>query len=112
MEGNINNTADPTTGLPQTQPPTPKPVPTQPTLHPKQSTPYTETATQTTQQSVQNSNTPNDPLLTNKTFSEDLTARWNSWKCMVCGYVYEGVRPRTTCPRCGNSDPDKFLDID
>jgi cytidylate kinase len=39
---------------------------------------------------------------------EDLQERWNNWKCMVCGYMYEGSKPLTKCPKCGNEDPDKF----
>ena len=52
----------------------------------------------------------NDPLLTNKVHPDDLDSKWTSWKCLVCGYVYEGQKEITTCPRCGNSDPDKFDD--
>ncbi len=33
------------------------------------------------------------------------------WKCLVCGYVYEGFVPIKMCPRCGNIDPDKFQDL-
>lgn len=51
---------------------------------------------------------PADPLLTQKVHPDDLDARWTSWKCMVCNFVYEGQRPKNVCPRCGNSDPDKF----
>jgi rubrerythrin len=43
---------------------------------------------------------------------EDLDARWLRWKCMVCGYVYEGVVPLKVCPKCGNEDPDKFEEVD
>ncbi|GAB4164242.1 MAG: hypothetical protein Fur003_6470 [Candidatus Dojkabacteria bacterium] len=39
---------------------------------------------------------------------EDLDARWTSWRCMVCDYVYEGQKPLMKCPRCGNENPDKF----
>lgn len=33
------------------------------------------------------------------------------WKCLECGYVYEGFVPIRMCPRCGNIDPDKFADL-
>jgi len=39
---------------------------------------------------------------------EDLNERWTSWKCLVCGYTYEGSKNITKCPKCGNEDPDKF----
>lgn len=41
---------------------------------------------------------------------EDLDSRWLRWKCLVCGYVYEGVMRLKECPKCGNTDPDKFDD--
>lgn len=38
-----------------------------------------------------------------------LDSSWRRWKCLVCGYVYEGLSTgKMVCPRCGNSDPDKF----
>jgi len=38
-----------------------------------------------------------------------LDSSWRRWKCLVCGYVYEGLSSgKMVCPRCGNSDPDKF----
>ena len=43
---------------------------------------------------------------------EDLDSRWLRWKCLVCGYVYEGVMRLKECPKCGNNDPDKFDDAD
>ncbi len=33
------------------------------------------------------------------------------WKCLECGYVYEGFVPVHMCPRCGNINPDKFQDL-
>lgn len=47
-----------------------------------------------------------------QTFSEDLDSMWLRWKCLVCGHVYEGVAPLKVCPKCGNSDVDKFDDVD
>ncbi len=44
--------------------------------------------------------------------SQDLEVSWVRWKCLNCGYVYEGAEKLSACPRCGNSDPDKFADID
>jgi rubrerythrin len=41
-----------------------------------------------------------------------LDSRWLRWKCLVCGYVYEGVMRLKECPKCGNKDPDKFEDAD
>ncbi len=43
---------------------------------------------------------------------EDLDSRWLRWKCLVCGYLYEGVTPLSVCPKCGNDDPDKFEDAE
>jgi rubrerythrin len=43
---------------------------------------------------------------------EDLEAVWLRWRCMVCGYVYEGATQLKECPRCGNNNPDKFDDVD
>ncbi|MBD3329002.1 hypothetical protein GF357_00730 [Candidatus Dojkabacteria bacterium] len=51
-----------------------------------------------------------DPLVTEKTAPEDLDLQWSRWKCLNCGYVYEGSSKLTKCPRCGNEDPDKFQD--
>jgi rubrerythrin len=41
---------------------------------------------------------------------EDLEDRWLRWKCMKCGFVYEGKEPVNVCPKCGNDDPDLFDD--
>ncbi len=41
---------------------------------------------------------------------EDLDSRWLRWKCLNCGFVYEGKEPLSVCPKCGNADPDKFDD--
>ena len=43
---------------------------------------------------------------------EDLDSRWLRWKCLVCGYLYEGVTRLKVCPKCGNQDPDKFEDVE
>ena len=43
---------------------------------------------------------------------EDLDSRWLRWKCLVCGYLYEGVTRINICPKCGNEDPDKFEDAE
>lgn len=71
------------------------------------SAPNTSDTTQslTTENSV-------DPLLTSAVHPEDLDVKWTRWKCLNCDYIYEGVKALTTCPRCGNSDPEKFEDID
>jgi rubrerythrin len=41
---------------------------------------------------------------------EDLNERWLRWKCLKCGFVYEGSKPINICPKCGNNDPDLFDD--
>ncbi|MDD3474584.1 MAG: hypothetical protein PHP08_01605 [Candidatus Dojkabacteria bacterium] len=41
---------------------------------------------------------------------EDLSDRWLRWKCLKCGFVYEGQQPLNVCPKCGNDDPDLFDD--
>jgi rubrerythrin len=47
----------------------------------------------------------------NKNLSpEDLGDRWLRWKCLKCGFVYEGQKPLNVCPKCGNNDPDLFDD--
>ena len=51
-----------------------------------------------------------DPVTTET--PEDLDAQWTRWKCAVCNYTYEGRNPLKKCPRCGNEDPDKFVDAD
>lgn len=43
---------------------------------------------------------------------EDLDNMWLRWKCLVCGYLYEGATPLKVCPKCGNSNPDKFDDVE
>jgi rubrerythrin len=43
---------------------------------------------------------------------EDLDEIWARWRCLICGYNYEGRQTLTKCPRCGNEDPDKFVDAD
>jgi rubrerythrin len=43
---------------------------------------------------------------------EDLDSMWLRWKCMVCGYLYEGATPLKVCPKCGNNNPDKFSDAE
>jgi rubrerythrin len=48
----------------------------------------------------------------NEIAPEDLDSRWLRWKCLVCGYLYEGVGRLKVCPKCGNDDPDKFEDAE
>ncbi len=48
----------------------------------------------------------------NSVAPEDLDSRWLRWKCLVCGYLYEGVTRLKVCPKCGNQDPDKFEDAE
>ncbi len=61
-------------------------------------------------QQSSSSSTQGDELLTDKEYPEDLDSQWTKWKCMKCGYVYEGIKPLYKCPRCQNDDPDKFDD--
>ena len=53
-----------------------------------------------------------DPELSTTVHPEDLDIKWARWKCLVCGYTYEGRNLIKKCPRCGNEDPDKFEDTD
>ena len=43
---------------------------------------------------------------------EDLDSMWLRWKCLNCGYVYEGTTELKKCPKCGNENPDKFGDAE
>ncbi|NLZ24355.1 hypothetical protein GX888_01205 [Candidatus Dojkabacteria bacterium] len=43
---------------------------------------------------------------------EDLDIKWLRWKCLKCGYLYEGVKELKKCPNCGNDDVDYFGDTD
>lgn len=43
---------------------------------------------------------------------EDLDLTWTRWKCLKCGYVYEGVQEIKKCPKCDNENPDLFEDVD
>ncbi len=58
----------------------------------------------------------NDPIFREKIkklfdFYPDYGTSIVRWKCLECGYVYEGFVPIHMCPRCGNIDPDKFADL-
>ena len=48
----------------------------------------------------------------NDVLGEDFEICWKRWKCLVCGYLFEGVDIEKRCPKCGNADPDKFIDVD
>ncbi|KUK76352.1 MAG: hypothetical protein XD93_0972 [candidate division WS6 bacterium 34_10] len=58
------------------------------------------------------SSNPDTPVVNEKNTlnPEDLDERWLRWKCLKCGFVYEGVKPVNICPKCGNEDPDLFDD--
>lgn len=69
--------------------------------------------------SQNNTNTsvqPADDLLTPSqteevtTNPDDLDSRWLRWKCLNCGYLYEGMQELKKCPKCGNENPDLFED--
>jgi len=42
----------------------------------------------------------------------DFEINWKRWKCLVCSYLFEGIDIQKKCPKCGNEDPEKFVDID
>ncbi|MBN1373819.1 hypothetical protein JW962_00595 [Candidatus Dojkabacteria bacterium] len=46
------------------------------------------------------------------TSEEELELRWRRYKCLVCGFLYEGNHPLKKCPKCGNDDSDKFTEAD
>jgi rubrerythrin len=50
--------------------------------------------------------------LTSKLNPEGLASQWRRTKCMVCGYIHEGQKVLKKCPKCGNTDPDKFRETD
>jgi len=54
---------------------------------------------------------PNE-YIENKENPEDLDIIWSRWKCLNCGYVYEGQLELKKCPKCGNENPDLFMDVD
>lgn len=58
------------------------------------------------------SNSVNSEYDVSNVAPEDLDSRWLRWKCLVCGYLYEGVSGLKVCPKCGNEDPDKFEDAE
>jgi hypothetical protein len=83
----------------------PNPVANDPHLQPPLTDPSVNPVTQ-------NSTQGTDPDLSGVVHPEDLDIKWSRWKCLVCGYVYEGNKPIAKCPRCGNEDPDKFEDVE
>jgi rubrerythrin len=42
----------------------------------------------------------------------EVATEWRRWKCLQCGLVTEGAQTLTKCPRCGNSNPDRFEDVE
>lgn len=42
----------------------------------------------------------------------DYHEEWRRWQCLVCQLVLETNKVIVKCPRCDNSDPDKFRDLD
>ncbi|KKP65683.1 MAG: hypothetical protein UR61_C0014G0004 [candidate division WS6 bacterium GW2011_GWE1_34_7] len=51
-------------------------------------------------------------IIEQATNPEGLDSMWLRWKCLNCGYLYEGVKEVKKCPRCGNENPDLFSDAD
>ncbi len=54
----------------------------------------------------------NVPINGNGKNMEDLEINWRRWKCLICGYLYEGTDIQMRCPKCGNEDKEKFMDVD
>ena len=65
---------------------------------------------------LKNNNTPKQPpgseYEVKEPIEEGLESVWTRCKCLVCGYVYEGAQECKKCPKCGNEDPDKFVDAE
>jgi rubrerythrin len=59
-----------------------------------------------------NTSSTTPPANTNTVQPEDMDSRWTRWKCLKCGYLYEGVKELKKCPKCGNENPDLFTDAD
>lgn len=55
---------------------------------------------------------PTTEYIENKENPEDLDITWSRWKCLKCCYVYEGQGELKKCPKCGNENPDLFVDVD
>jgi cytidylate kinase len=53
-----------------------------------------------------------DDKTTDVGLTDDLELNWRRWKCLVCGYLFEGTDIKKVCPKCGNDDPNKFMDVD
>ncbi len=53
-----------------------------------------------------------DAYLTTKAIPDDISETWRRTKCLVCGFVYEGNKTLEKCPKCGNTDKDKFQEAD
>ena len=70
----------------------------------QQDTPFTNDDTTKVVQDAEIIEQANNP--------EDLDSLWLRWKCLNCGYLYEGVKELKKCPRCGNENPDLFGDAD
>lgn len=78
---------------------------------PPVSTPLTNNNQPISAPDVTNQSLPQNPdeFLVKEAPPHGLDSSWRRWKCLVCGYVYEGLYTgKMVCPKCGNSDPDKF----
>ena len=53
-----------------------------------------------------------DKQNSNSILNDDLAINWKRWKCLVCGFLFEGTDIKKKCPKCGNEDPEKFEDVD
>ncbi|MBN2100630.1 hypothetical protein JW710_01910 [Candidatus Dojkabacteria bacterium] len=50
--------------------------------------------------------------LTEKQNPEDLGSTWRRSKCSNCGFLYEGMKVPTKCPKCGKEGADLFIESD
>lgn len=65
-----------------------------------------------TDQTPTNPPTPPTPPQNPPPNQPDYSTNWQRWKCLVCGFLYEGPVIQLKCPKCQNEDPDKFEDLD
>ncbi|MCC7304283.1 hypothetical protein IT418_02630 [bacterium] len=81
----------------------------------KQQETVIDTANMTTEQAFQKLATIESFIETYNSLASlmpDYHEEWRRWQCLVCQLVLESNKIVVTCPRCNNSDPDKFKDLD
>lgn len=89
----------------------PQPNPANPRVQPVQSGSIPSTTTPSNTQPVPANPDPSAHL-TQKMNPDDLASMWRRTKCLNCGYTHEGAKVLKKCPKCGNTDPDKFQEAD